>query len=142
MIPALVATLAPLVGDLLSEVIPDPDERNKRAHEIALATATQAFEIQKGQLEINKQEAAHKSIFVAGWRPFIGWVCGVALAFNVLVVPVGNATLKFMDDPSDNVAVVQIEPLDSSLLWPVMAGMLGLGAMRTREKEKGVAREK
>jgi hypothetical protein len=141
MIPALVTALTPAIANLLSEIIPDPDERDRRAHEIALTTATQAFAIQKAQLEVNKQEAAHKSIFVAGWRPFIGWVCGVALAFNVLVVPIGNAALKLTDDPHDNVAV-QIEPLDSSLLWPVMAGMLGLGGLRTREKEKGVAREK
>ena len=88
-----------------------------------------AQEALKGQLEINKVEAAHKSLFVAGWRPFIGWICGVGLLYNVLISQV--LAIWF-----------QVPEVDPSLLMPVMTGLLGLGAMRSYEKTKGVSREK
>lgn len=82
-----------------------------------------------GQMEVNKIEAAHKSLFVAGWRPFIGWTCGLGLVYNVILSP-------FMDIWLD------VPKVDTSALYPVLLGMLGIGGMRTVEKIKGVAREK
>lgn len=114
-------------------------DANKRAEEIRkLEELKQGGELAKldahvkllvGQMEVNKIEAAHKSLFVAGWRPFIGWICGLGLAYNVILSP-------FMDIWFD------VPKVDTSALYPVLLGMLGIGGMRTVEKIKGVAREK
>ncbi len=114
-------------------------DANKRAEEMRkLEELKQGGELAKldahvkllvGQLEINKVEAASKSLFVAGWRPFIGWVCGIGLAYNVILSP-------FLD------IWFAVPKVDVSALYPVLLGMLGIGGMRTVEKIKGVAREK
>ena len=88
-----------------------------------------ALELSKGQLEINKVEAAHKSLFIAGWRPAIGWCCGFALMYSTILSPILGIWFA-------------VPPVDGSLLTTVLMGMLGLGAMRTTEKLKGVQREK
>lgn len=86
------------------------------------------LEIPKVQAEINKMEAGHRSIFVAGWRPFIGWVCGVGLAYDFLTRPL---LVSFG---------VAAPDIDASSLYPLIAGMLGLGGLRTFEKVKGFAK--
>tara|TARA_R100000908_G_C3689547_1_gene104533 strand:- start:289 stop:672 length:384 start_codon:yes stop_codon:yes gene_type:complete len=122
------ALIGPVSG-LLDKFIEDKDQKNALAHEIATMSERHAHEALKGQLEINKVEAAHKSLFVAGWRPFIGWTCGFGLAYNVII---SQVLAIWFDVPE----------VDSSLLMPVMTGLLGLGAMRSYEKTKGVSREK
>jgi hypothetical protein len=131
MISLLVSAIAPL----LDKVIPDADERNKLAHEIATLTERQANEIAKAQIEVNRTEAAHKSLFVAGWRPATGWICASGLGFNYIAVPLGNFTLALIGNGT------VIPSLDLSQMLPVLMGMLGLGAFRTFEKTKSVARE-
>lgn len=81
------------------------------------------------QIELNKVEAVHKSLFVAAWRPFIGWVCGFGLLYNVIIAP-------FLD------IWFAVPRVESDLLYPVLLGMLGLGGMRSYEKTKRVSREK
>ena len=125
---ALTALIAPVTG-LLDKFIEDKDQKNALAHEIATMSERHAQEALKGQLEINKVEAAHKSLFVAGWRPFIGWICGIGLLYNVLISQVLDIWFE-------------VPEVDPSLLMPVMTGLLGLGAMRSYEKTKGVSREK
>ena len=119
----------PIVGKILDKVIPDKGER-ARAQE-ALDSAEQSGDLQLllGQMEINKVEAVHKSLFVAGARPFIMWVCGMGLLYNVLISPI---LAIWFDMPY----------IDPSLLDSTLLGMLGLGGMRTAEKFKGVARER
>lgn len=119
------------IAALLDKVIPDADERNRLANEIATLAERQAHEINKAQIEVNQTEANHKSLYVAGWRPFIGWTCGIAMASNFLVAPY-IAAFSGIDIPT----------LDLNVMMPVLMGMLGLGAMRSYEKTKGVAREK
>ena len=121
--------LLPTIGKVLDKVIPDKNAR--QAAQMALEAADQKGELDLllGQLEVNKVEAASDSLFVAGWRPFIGWVCGVGLMYNVLLSP-------FLDIWFDMPSV------DPALLYPVLMGMLGLGGMRSFEKAKGVSREK
>jgi hypothetical protein len=116
------------LGKVLEKVIPDRDRRDEIAYEIATQAESHAQAIQIAQIEVNKIEAAHKSLFVAGWRPFIGWVCGVAMGFNYLVAPVAAIWLD-------------ITPLDTAVMFPVLLGLLGLGGLRTAEKVKRVARE-
>ena len=93
------------------------------------------LEFQKLQTEINKAEAENASIFVSGWRPFIGWVCGVSLGFNFIIRPLFNYILLvfFKDTPI-------MESLDIGVLTTLVTGMLGFGALRTYEKKKDRAR--
>ena len=114
---------------LLDKVIEDKDQKNALAHEIATMAERHAQQLAQGQLDVNKVEAAHKSLFVAGWRPAIGWVCAIGLFYNVILA---NIIGIWVDLPE----------IDTTLLVPVMMGMLGIGAMRTVEKVKGVSREK
>ena len=114
---------------ILDKVIEDKDQKNALAHEIATMAERHAQELAQGQLEVNKVEAAHKSLFVAGWRPAIGWVCALGLFYNVILA---NIIGIWVDVPE----------IDTTLLVPVMMGMLGLGAMRSYEKVQGVSREK
>ena len=92
-------------------------------------------ELAKGQLEINKQEAQHKSLFVAGWRPFIGWVCGLAFAYTFIIYP----ALKFLVIVQDMALEAELPVVSISEMMPVLLGMLGLGFARTYEKQKGVS---
>lgn len=130
------------IAALLDKVIPDKDAREKMAHEIATLASTQAHEAMKMQMEVNKQEAAHKSLFVAGWRPFIGWTCGLAMAMNFLFSPILNMCLGIFQVVDTENNLIQIPLIDLTVMMPVLLGMLGLGVMRTAEKIKGVSREK
>ena len=124
--------LASLIGpatSLLDKVIEDKDEKNRIAFELSTLAERHATELAKGQLEVNKVEAAHKSLFVAGWRPSIGWCCSLGLLYHVLVAPIAGIW-------------VEVPEIDPSLLMTTMTGMLGLGAMRSYEKTRGVSREK
>ena len=124
----------PIAG-LLDKFIPDADEKARLAHEIATLAERQAHEIAKAQIAVNNTEAAHKSLFVAGWRPATGWICASGLGFNYIVVPLGNFYLAVSGNS------IVIPSLDLSEMLPVLMGMLGLGAYRTYEKTKKVARE-
>jgi hypothetical protein len=106
------------------------------AHEISTMAERHAQELAKGQLEVNKVEAASKSMFVAGWRPFIGWVCGVGFLANFILIPMANFGLALAE------VSITIPMIDTTQMMPVLMGMLGLGAMRTVEKVQKVSREK
>lgn len=123
------ALAIPLIQTVVERFVPDKDKAADLAHEVATLAENHAHEIAKQQIEVNKQEAAHKSLFVAGWRPFIGWTCGVAMANNFIVMPY-IAVLFSVDVPV----------LELSEMMPVLMGLLGLGAFRSYEKVKGVAR--
>lgn len=125
-----VAALVGPVTNLISEFITDKDKANELAHKIATRAEENAHAINLAQIDVNRVEAAHKSLFVAGWRPFIGWVCGTAMACNYLVFPVAGVWLP------------DLAPLDTSTMFPVLLGLLGLGTLRTTEKINKVSREK
>ena len=122
----LTALIGP-VTSLLDKFIPDADTKAKIAFDLATLAEKQANEQILAQLEVNKQEAAHKSLFVAGWRPGMGWVCVLGMLINFIVVPLSMGAL---------------EGLDLTEMMPVLLGMLGLGGMRSYEKKNGVARER
>lgn len=126
---SILASLIAPATQLLDKVIEDKDEKNRIAFELSTMADRHAQEALKGQLEINKVEAAHKSLFVAGWRPFIGWVAGIGLLYNVLLSPILDI---WFDVPE----------VDPAILTSTLMGMLGLGAMRTYEKKNNVSREK
>lgn len=124
------------ISALLSRVIPDKSERDRLAHEISTMAEVQAHQQIMAQVEVNKVEAAHRSLYVAGWRPFIGWSCGIAMAFNYIGVPVIETGSVLYGTP------LSIDPLDLEVMMPVLLGMLGLGGMRSYEKRNKVSREK
>ena len=131
--------LQSLIGpaaQLLDKFIEDKDQKMALAHEISTMAERHAQELAKGQLEVNKTEAASKSLFVAGWRPFIGWVCGIGFLANFILIPMANFGLALGE-----IGIV-IPMIDTTQMMPVLMGMLGLGAMRTVEKVQKVAREK
>lgn len=127
--------IAPVSG-LLDKFIEDKDTKNKLAHEISTMAERHAQELAKGQLEVNKVEAAHKNMFVAGWRPAVGWVCVAGMAGNFIIIPLANFALALSG------SAIAVPLIALSEMMPVLMGMLGLGAMRTVEKAKGVQREK
>ena len=124
----LAQLIGPVTG-LLDKFIEDKDQKNALAHDLATMADNHAQELAIGQLAVNAVEAAHKSLFVAGWRPFVGWICGVGLLYNVLISQILDIWFE-------------VPTVDPSLLTPILMGMLGMGAMRSYEKTKGVQREK
>ena len=127
--------LIPVIGGALEKLvslIPDPNARAK-AQEDFMREVMEAAQAQaQQQSEINKIEAQHASVFVAGWRPFIGWICGVALAYHFVLQPLVAFILKAQGVDFD------LPQFDMDSLMTVLLGMLGLGAMRTVEKVNGV----
>tara|TARA_S200002703_G_scaffold144169_1_gene137667 strand:+ start:242 stop:643 length:402 start_codon:yes stop_codon:yes gene_type:complete len=130
----LLGSLVQPVTGLLDKFIEDKDQKNQLAHEISTMAERHAQELAKGQLEINKAEAQSRNVFVAGWRPFIGWTCGVAMAYNYVIHPILIFTLAQFN------YLVAIPALDLSEMMPVLMGMLGLGSLRSFEKYKGIAK--
>ena len=128
------ALIGPVAG-LLDKFIEDKDQKNKLAHEIATMSEKHAQELAKGQLEVNKAEASHRSAWVAGWRPFIGWVCGVALAWHFVLSPVIIFLAAWF-----SVTLPALPEFDMGSLMTVLMGMLGLGGLRTFEKHKGLTK--
>ena len=119
---------------LLDKIIPDKDARERAQAELLKAAQDQDFQKAMGQLEVNKVEAQHASLFVAGWRPAVGWICVVGLAYNFLAYPL----LTWLVAATG--AEINPPPLLSENLMELVLGMLGLGALRSFEKFKGVAR--
>jgi len=114
-------------GKLIDRLWPDQTQRD--AARLELLKLQQSGELVQisGQLEINKAEAANPNLFVSGWRPGVGWVCVAGLAYQFLAYPIMVAWLP------------AITSLDMGTLMTLLAGMLGLGGLRTTEKINGVA---
>lgn len=112
-----------------------PDPAQAAAAKLELVKLQQSGELAQitGQLEINKVEASNASVFVSGWRPFIGWICGTACAWNWVGISVAKVIAAFLHYD------VTLSAADMSEMLPVLMGMLGLGALRTVEKVQGVA---
>jgi hypothetical protein len=135
MIQALLPGLLPVIGDVIGRFLPeDKEARAKAEREIEKQLSVHLAKIDIAQLDINKQEAAHRSIFVSGWRPFIGWSCGIALAWTYVATPI----LYFILAQTGH--LMDLPVLDMSQMMPVLMGMLGLGGLRTFEKFKGVSK--
>jgi hypothetical protein len=130
----LQALIGPVTG-LLDKFVEDKDQKAKLAHEIATMAEKQAHEISLAQIEVNKAEAASGSLFKGGWRPFIGWVCGVAFAYHFVLQPL----LIFLVSVF-GLVIPELPTFDMGSLMTVLGGLLGLGSLRTFEKYKGVSK--
>ena len=122
------------VTSLLDKFVEDKDQKAKLAHEVATMAQRHAQELAKAQLEVNKAEAQHRSLFVSGWRPAVGWCCVFGMMGNFMVIPFANFVLALL-----KIDVV-VPLIDTATMMPVLMGMLGLGAMRTYEKRTGVSK--
>jgi hypothetical protein len=131
----LISSLAGPVSAILDKFIEDKDQKAQLAHDIATMAERHAHEAVQAQLEINKKEAEHPSLFVSGWRPAVGWVCVLGMAGNFITIPFTNMVLELAGYD------VVLPMVDMETLLPVLLGMLGLGAMRTVEKVKNVERK-
>jgi hypothetical protein len=134
----LLGALVDPVTEIIGKVVQDKDQAAKLAHEIATMAEKQMHEQAMGQLEVNKSEAAHRSIFVAGWRPFIGWVCGLSLAYHFIFAPMLTFILVAFNVTGLHPSDLPVFDMDS--LMTVLLGMLGLGGLRSFEKYKGLAK--
>ena len=121
-----IGSIADLAGTVINKIWPDKTEQEKQQ----LAAAVMVVQ---GQLDTNKVEAANPSVLVSGWRPFIGWVCGTACAWNWIGLPIAKAGLTLSGH------VLDISPASLTEMMPVLLGMLGLGTLWTAEKINGVA---
>ena len=131
----LQALIGPVAG-LLDKFIPDSDQKAKLAHDIATMAEKHMHEANMGQIEINKAEAQHRSMFVAGWRPFLGWCLAGAMAWHFIFAPVTTFAFAY----AGLTLPAELPVFDMETLTTVLLGMLGLGSLRSVEKMKGVAK--
>jgi hypothetical protein len=130
----LQALIGPVTG-LLDKFIEDKDQKNKLAFDLATMADNHAQELAKGQLAINAEEAKSRNLFVAGWRPSVGWCCSLALFAHFLVFPTMDVVTAYM-----GIEAVAYPSFDMDSLMTVLLGLLGLGGMRSFEKAKGLTK--
>lgn len=118
---------------LINKIFPDPAQASEAKLKLLELQQNGELAIMTAQTDINKQEAINTSVFVSGWRPAIGWVCALALAYQYLFKPLSIGIL-----PLFGIAAPPLPGLDDNL-WQLMMGMLGMGGLRTFEKIQGVA---
>jgi len=129
-----IGAIADLAKDLVGRFFPDKSEQEKGQMALILATMQNQMAMNQGQMDINKIEAANPNIFVSGWRPFVGWVCGGACAWNWVGLPIGKFVASLFGK------TLEVAPADLTQMLPLLLGLLGMGALRTYEKTQGVAR--
>jgi hypothetical protein len=129
----------PLLGSLLDRLLPDPKiaaeaklEVMRMAQAGELAQLDADLKLATGQIDINKVEAASQSLFVSGWRPAIGWVCGAAFAFKFILGPAAAVAMAMAGHP------ITLPTFDFTEMSTILLALLGLGGFRTVEKVKGV----
>jgi len=112
---------------IVSRIWPDKSQQEQQQLAAVLTMV-------QGQMAINQAEASNESTFVAGWRPFIGWACGMACVWNWMGLPIAKLGLALAGHP------IALSPADLSEMMPVLMGMLGLGGLHTFERVKGVSK--
>ena len=124
---------------LINKIWPDPAQQSAEARKLVelyqkgdLAEMQAYVGILQGQMEVNKEEAKHPSIFVAGWRPFVGWVCGISLLYVGMIEPLARFIARMVG------YIGEFPVIDATLTMPILLGMLGIGAQRSWDKIKGV----
>ena len=125
--------IADTAKGLIDRFFPNKTEAQKAELAQAVLLLQGEIDSQEAQIEVNKAEATNPSVFVSGWRPFIGWVCGCALVYQYILRPFIEAGFALAHR-----AAPALPGLDDNL-YQLLLGMLGLGAYRTYEKVKGVA---
>ena len=132
---SLLTTLIEPATKLLDKVIEDKDQKAKLAHELATMADKLAHEQQLAQMAINKEEAASGSLFKGGLRPFVGWVCGVAFCYHFIIQPVIIFIVALT-----GIIIPDLPSFNMNTLLTVLGGLLGIGGLRTYEKQKGLTK--
>lgn len=117
--------VADLASTVINKLFPDKSEQEKQQLALTLTVI-------QGQLDTNRAEAGNSSLFVAGWRPFVGWVCGTGFGVQFVLGPLAEWGSALAGHP------IKFPPMDLGTMMPLLLGMLGLGGMRSVEKVKGV----
>lgn len=130
--PLFLGPILEIGKGLIDRLFPDPALKAKAEMEMMVLLQTQDMQKVIGQLEVNAAEAAHPNPFVAGWRPFIGWCCGLGFLWAAIGQPVFSYIAIIKGWPA-------APAIDTDVLLYVLGGMLGLGTLRSAEKIKGVA---
>lgn len=131
--PLLLGPILEVGKTLLDRFVPDPEKKREAEMELVRMAAEGELKQIIAQLEINAREAAHPSVFVAGWRPAFGWCGAAGFLYATILQPLlawGAAVKGWPAPPS----------LNLDLLWVVVTGLLGIGGLRTFEKTKGVTK--
>jgi hypothetical protein len=131
----MLALLLPVLGPIIAKLvdrIPDPAERERERARLEAEVVGAATAANMAQVELNKIEAGHGSVFVAGWRPFIGWTCGVGLAWAFVGAPVAQWVIA-LTAPGTT-----LPGIETGGLFELVLAMLGLGGLRTFDKLKGL----
>ena len=131
---SIVTALLPALGTLIDRLIPDRAAAEKAKAEMEAELIRASNEAAMAQVEVNKIEAGHSSVFVAGWRPSIGWVCAAGLAWAFVVAPVASWALLVLG------VKAELPAIEFDHLFELVLAMLGIGGLRTFEKLRGVAR--
>ena len=131
----MLQTLIGPVTGLLDKFIEDKDQKAKLAHDLATMADKHAQQIALAQIEVNKAEAASGSLFKGGWRPAVGWVCAIAFAYHFIIkdLIIFGASFAGAELPD-------LPEFDMGTLLTVLGGMLGIGGLRTYEKQKGLTK--
>ena len=132
---SLLTSLIEPATKLLDKVVEDKDQKAKLAHELATMADKLAHEQQLAQIAVNKEEASSGSIFKGGWRPFIGWVCGIAFFYHFVCQPIIVFVLTIF-----GFNIVNLPEFEMNTLLTVLGGMLGIGGLRSYEKSKGLTK--
>ena len=121
------------VSTVLDRVIPDVNARAQAKEELSKAVLQDDFQLALAQIQTNQTEAQSDNIFKSGWRPSIGWICGIAFSLHFVIFPILNWFLILFHQTAITI------PFDMNTLMTVLGGLLGIGGLRTIEKIKGVA---
>ena len=132
---SLVNTLVGPVSNILDKFVEDKDQKAKLAHEIATMSDKHAQEIALAQISVNAAEAASGSLFKGGWRPCVGWVCAIAFFYHF----VGQPLIIFIVALTGT-ELPELPSFEMGTLLTVLGGMLGIGSLRTYEKQKGITK--
>ena len=138
--PLVLSGIFDIGKSLIERFFPDPEKKAAAQLELLkmqqsgeLAQMAAMTDLAKAQIAVNEKEAQSQSLYIAGWRPAVGWVCASALAYQFIFRPLGVFLMQSLGHP------IPTPPGLDDTLWQLLFGMLGLGGLRTVEKLKGKA---
>jgi hypothetical protein len=129
----LLGPITDIITKVLDKVIPDPKAKAEAFLKLTELQQSGDLAVMAAQSDINKIEANNPKLFVSGWRPFIGWICGLGFGYAVFISPVFAGIMTMVGHP------VVMPEVPTATILELLAGMLGFGGLRTAEKFKGVA---
>lgn len=132
MLPIIATAVGELASSIIHKFFPDESEAKKKELELQLQVLIAETDLAKGQVAVNTEEAKNDNLFVAGWRPAVGWICVLSMGYSYFVQPL----LVFLLTSFGHSIV--LPAFSNGDLMTILLGMLGLGSLRTFEKIKGV----